>query len=74
MYRLKNFGIRGPETVDGIGANAKMNEFCAAMGLCNLRHISEEISKREKIVKRYTENLVNIEGLYMGVKTGKCNT
>ncbi|MCI8975733.1 MAG: DegT/DnrJ/EryC1/StrS family aminotransferase [Lachnospiraceae bacterium] len=68
LYRLKNFGIRGPETVDGIGANAKMNEFCAAMGLCNLRHISEEISKREKIVKRYTENLVNIEGLYMGVK------
>lgn len=25
LYRLKNFGIRGPETVDGVGANAKMN-------------------------------------------------
>ena len=34
LYRLKNFGIRGPEVVDGVGANAKMNEFCAAMGLC----------------------------------------
>ena len=26
LYRLKNFGIRGPEVVDGVGANAKMNE------------------------------------------------
>ena len=43
LYRLKNFGIRDPETVDGVGANAKMNEFCAAMGLCNLRHIDENI-------------------------------
>ena len=33
LYRLKNFGICGPEVVDGVGANAKMNEFCAAMGL-----------------------------------------
>ena len=36
LYRLKNFGISGPEKVDAVGANAKMNEFCAAMGLCNL--------------------------------------
>jgi len=33
IYRLKNFGIRGPEIVDAVGANAKMNEFCAAMGI-----------------------------------------
>lgn len=47
LYRLKNFGIRGPEIVDWIGANAKMNEFCAAMGLCNLRHVNAEIEKRK---------------------------
>ena len=29
LYKLKNFGIRNEEIVDGIGANAKMNEFCA---------------------------------------------
>ena len=51
LYRLKNFGIRGPEKVDGVGANAKMNEFCAAMGICNLRHVDAEIKKREKVVK-----------------------
>lgn len=63
LYRLKNFGIRGPEVVDGIGANAKMNEFCAAMGLCNLRHVDAEIQKRRKIVERYRERLDHVSGL-----------
>ena len=63
MYRLKNFGIRGPEIVDGVGANAKMNEFCAAMGLCNLRHVDEEISKRKAVVERYRMHLEGVEGL-----------
>ena len=36
IYNLKNFGIRGEETVCEVGANAKMNEFQAAMGLSNL--------------------------------------
>lgn len=65
LYRLKNFGIRGPEVVDGVGANAKMNEFCAAMGICNLKHIDEEIHKRRLIVERYRENLEGIEGLQL---------
>lgn len=63
LYRLKNFGIRGEEVVDGIGANAKMNEFCAAMGLCNLRHVDEEIKKRKQIVERYKERLQSVKGL-----------
>ena len=65
LYRLKNFGIRGPEIVDGVGANAKMNEFCAAMGLCNLNHIKQEISKRELVVNRYRDFLDNVEGLQL---------
>lgn len=63
LYRLKNFGIWGPETVDGVGANAKMNEFCAAMGLCNLRHIDEEIAKRKRVTERYINNLKDIKGI-----------
>ncbi|MEY8324146.1 DegT/DnrJ/EryC1/StrS family aminotransferase [Lachnospiraceae bacterium 54-11] len=63
LYRLKNFGIRGPEIVDGIGANAKMNEFCAAMGLCNLKYISEEILKRKKVVERYRKHFEGIKGI-----------
>lgn len=65
LYRLKNFGIRTEEIVDGIGANAKMNEFCAAMGICNLRHIGEEIQKRKKVVERYREGLADIPGLQL---------
>lgn len=63
LYWLKNFGISGPETVQGIGANAKMNEFCAAMGLCNLKHVDEEIAKRKAVVERYQSHLDEIDGL-----------
>ncbi len=55
IYNLKNFGIRDPETVSGISANAKMNEFRAAMGLCNLKNIDTEIAKRKAVVERYRE-------------------
>lgn len=65
IYKLKNFGIRNTEVVDGIGANAKMNEFCAAMGLCNLRHIDEDIEKRKKIVEYYRLRLEGIEGIQL---------
>lgn len=63
IYQLKNFGIRDQETVDGVGANAKMNEFCAAMGLCNLRHVDEEIEKRKKIVEHYNRCLKEVDGI-----------
>lgn len=65
LYELKNFGIHGPEEVSAVGANAKMNEFCAAMGLCNLRHIDDELEKRRIVVQRYRENLENIDGLQL---------
>ena len=65
LYRLKNFGIRGPECVDAVGANAKMNEFCAAMGVCNLRHVGEEIQKRRKVVETYLNCLDGVKGLQL---------
>jgi dTDP-4-amino-4,6-dideoxygalactose transaminase len=67
LYDLKNFGIHGPEEVSGVGANAKMNEFCAAMGLCNLRHVEDEIEKRKKVVERYRMNLEGTEGIQLNV-------
>ena len=65
LYRLKNFGIKNEEVVDGVGANAKMNEFQAAMGLCNLRHIDAEIQKRKAVVERYRERLNGVEGIQL---------
>jgi len=60
---MKNFGIRGPESVVYAGGNAKMNEFQAAMGICNLRHIDAEIAKRKRIVERYISNLDGVQGI-----------
>jgi dTDP-4-amino-4,6-dideoxygalactose transaminase len=60
---LKNFGIRGQESVAYVGGNAKMNEFQAAMGICNLRHLDEEIAKRKAVVERYRQHLSGIPGI-----------
>ena len=65
LYRLKNFGIRDAECVDGVGSNAKMNEFCAAMGLCNLRHVEEDIARRKVVAERYRERLDGIDGVQL---------
>ena len=42
-----------------------MNEFAAAMGLCNLRHVDAEIDKRARIVKRYRERLDGVDGIQL---------
>lgn len=60
---LKNFGIHSPEEVVYIGGNAKMNEFQAAMGICNLRHLDSEIKKRKAVVERYRSHLENVDGI-----------
>ena len=60
---LKNFGIHGPESVPFVGGNAKMNEFAAAMGLCNLRHLDEEIARRKQVAERYSAHLSSVPGL-----------
>lgn len=63
LSELKNFGIKDEVTVDAVGANAKMNEFAAAMGLCNLRHLDEEINKRERIFRLYNDKLNGVKGI-----------
>ena len=62
---LKNFGIRGAEQVAFVGGNAKMNEFQAAMGICNLRHLDDEIAKRKAVVERYRERLSKVNGIVL---------
>ena len=59
----KNFGITGPESVEYVAGNAKMNEFQAAMGICNLHHIDAEIEKRKAVAGRYNERLNQIKGI-----------
>lgn len=59
LYNLKNFGIRSEELIVSVGANAKLNEFQAAMGICNLKYVDEEIKKRKQIVSLYEKMLNN---------------
>ena len=60
---LKNFGIHGPESTLYIGGNAKMNEFQAAMGICNLRHLEREINKRRIVAEHYRKRLSKTNGI-----------
>lgn len=63
LYNLKNFGIRGEELVVDVGANAKMNEFAAIMGLCNLKHIDDALEERKIRYDYYIERLQDIKGI-----------
>ncbi|MBO5836924.1 MAG: DegT/DnrJ/EryC1/StrS family aminotransferase [Oscillospiraceae bacterium] len=63
----RNFGLHGQEECLYLAGNAKMNEFQAAMGLCNLRHIDGEIEKRKVAVDRYRQRLSNIKGIKLSV-------
>ena len=59
----KNFGMENQESYPEVAGNGKMNEFQAAMGLCNLRHIDGELAKRKAVAKRYIKNLDGVDGV-----------
>ena len=63
LAQLRQFGMQGQEAVPMVGTNAKMTEVHAAMGLCNLRHIDEEIAKRKTAAERYLERLGGVQGI-----------
>lgn len=54
---LRNHGIKSDEEVVLPGTNAKMNEFQAIMGLCNLEKIGEKIQLRKKSYEYYKQKL-----------------
>ena len=62
IVKQRGFGLNG-EDIDCFGTNGKMNEFQAAMGLCNLRHIDGEIASRGEAYARYTERLSGVDGI-----------
>lgn len=63
MQYLVNFGFTSHEDVDYVGTNARMNEFEAVMGICNLRHLDEEIARRRIAGERYFERLDGVKGI-----------
>jgi dTDP-4-amino-4,6-dideoxygalactose transaminase len=64
LRHLRDFGLcPGGLDADEIGLNAKLSEFHAAMGLCNLRHFAEEVQKRKLVSERYDNRLKGVSGL-----------
>lgn len=61
----RQFGMFDGEQSEIIGTNAKLTEFAAAMGLCNLRHLEEQIGLRRLVVHRYRERLTGQKGLVL---------
>ena len=60
---IRNFGFCDRYDADVIGFNAKMSEFHAAVGLCNLKKIDEYIEKRKAIFNHYSFNFEDVSGL-----------
>ena len=60
---LKNFGFANETTVVEPGINAKMNEFQAALGVLQLKHIGSSIEKNRKLTLIYRQVLNDIPGV-----------
>ncbi len=60
---LKNFGFADEVTVVAPGINGKMNEFQAALGLLQLKHVDEALKQRAEIDGYYREALKDIPGI-----------
>lgn len=65
LRRMRNFGFPGDgrEVTVDLGTNAKMNEFCAAMGLTNLESLDEFIAVNKINYQAYNRGLANIAGI-----------
>lgn len=61
---LRNFGIHGPDAVDAIGLNGKMSELHAALGLCVLEGVADEIARRRRLLARYHDRFDLMEGVH----------
>lgn len=63
LWEQENFGISAPDSVFCVAPNAKMNEFQAAMGLCNLRHFDEYVEARRLACSQYEKRLSDAKGI-----------
>ncbi len=60
---MSNFGHNGQEKFFGLGINAKLDEFRAAMGLCVLPNVISHTKKRKFIFEIYESYFYNQENI-----------
>jgi dTDP-4-amino-4,6-dideoxygalactose transaminase len=70
---MRNHGIKSESEVVIPGINAKMNEFQAAMGLCNIDMVDEAIALRKMIYERYVELLSGFKIQFQKIVASKYN-
>lgn len=58
---IKYYGMESSEDISYIGSNLKMNEFQAAMGLCNLPLLDHEIELRKQVATLYINELSEVQ-------------
>lgn len=57
---LINFGITGPESIECVGINCKINEFQAVMGLCILDEFAKISRTRKQLWETYQRDLESV--------------
>ena len=62
---LKNFGFRNEVEVVAPGINSKMDEMRSAYGILALKQVDAAISARQKVARKYREDLKDVSGISM---------
>ena len=65
LQAWRQFGQIGSDNPESVGTNAKLTEPAAAMGICNLRYVDENIQKRRVVCDRYREHLDDVPGIVL---------
>jgi dTDP-4-amino-4,6-dideoxygalactose transaminase len=63
LRALRNYGFSGMESVGGLGINAKMNEFSAAMALSNLPHYDRLAEHNRRLHVAYESAMAGVPGI-----------
>jgi dTDP-4-amino-4,6-dideoxygalactose transaminase len=75
LRALRNYGDAGNYDPAKLGANARMSEFNAALGLSGLPLVDEKVNRRQHIAARYTDHLTQVGGCnFQQVRDGDCHT
>lgn len=62
VHKLKSFGLEAEDS-KMVGTNAKMTEFHAAMGVCNMKYIEKIVETRRKYYEAYLTLLGGLKGI-----------
>ena len=77
LYRkiilMRNFGFSGYDRVECLGINAKMNEFCAAVGLLSLDNLPRNIESNKENHRLYATYLRGLQGLRLFRTREECS-